>query len=230
MAPPTVRKRDAPDIPASDSDANPSKRLQRSLPGPKKGKRPSFIDSDEMVEVNVQRKDEMKKFLVHKEFICYHSPFFDVAFNGKFQEGISRVLNLEHTAPRTFAMFVEWLYSQKVTVDVEWSPSVLGDLADLWILADRLLVPKLQKEALVAYGENRVALNKRPRREVEHTSREPAQVLIIAYLVLSSLADYKIYPGISFVSKITPKSCSLILYCSQRRRTTANGRGSRERN
>jgi hypothetical protein len=50
-------------------------------------------------------------FLVHKEIICYYSPFFDATFNGKFQEGKTQCMALDDTDPDLFAALVEWLYN-----------------------------------------------------------------------------------------------------------------------
>ena len=42
-------------------------------------------------------------FLVHKEIICHYSLSFDAAFNGKFQEGKTQSMTLDHTDPKLFA-------------------------------------------------------------------------------------------------------------------------------
>jgi hypothetical protein len=48
-----------------------------------------------------------------------------------------------------FGIFVNWLYMQKIKIDsgCEW-PVRCVLLANIWLLADRVMVPGLQKEAL----------------------------------------------------------------------------------
>ena len=124
-----------------------------------------------MVTVNVSKGTYQKSFLIHKEFLCHYSPYFDAAFNGNFQEGANLTLDLEDTSPNTFDIFLDWLYTQKVPSDLEKGengPDVLRQLVDLWLLADRLLIPKLQNEALVALEQTRIALHVRPKYSFNH--------------------------------------------------------------
>jgi hypothetical protein len=114
-----------------------------------------------MVSINVSKDKDAKTFLVHKEFICYYSLFFDAAFNGQFQEGATLKLDLPGVLPAVFDIFVNWLYTQTIAADTQ-PESHMSWLIELWILADRLLAPKLQNQVLVAYDKLRVALWCRP--------------------------------------------------------------------
>lgn len=104
-----------------------------------------------IVTVNVKR-DPLSKtllpFRVHKNYICHYSPYFEAAFNGNFVEGETQVLELDDTDPRIFGMFVNWIYTQELVNEEGNSPSCTSCI-NLWILADRLLVPSLQNQALV---------------------------------------------------------------------------------
>jgi hypothetical protein len=55
-------------------------------------------------------------FPIHKAIVCHYSPFFDATFNGNFEEGTTQEIDLRDTEPAVFSVFVEWFYSQKVTV------------------------------------------------------------------------------------------------------------------
>ena len=109
-----------------------------------------------MVKVNVGfgADGEEQAFLVYKEFICYYSPFFDAAFNGSFEEGKTQSIDIDDVRPAVFGLFVNWLYTQKVTHDED--NATMRNLVDLWILGDRYLVPRLQNQTLVALDQRRV--------------------------------------------------------------------------
>ncbi|TVY90520.1 hypothetical protein LAWI1_G006819 [Lachnellula willkommii] len=157
---PATEKRKAPED--SSPDANASKRVQLSSSQNKKGKRPDFMGPQTMVKVNVSFKadDEKQEFLVHKEFICYYSPFFDTAFNGGFEEGVTQSIDILSVYPQVFGLFVHWLYTQNVVQDQHNEPPT-RDLVDLWLLGDRFLIPRLQNDTLIALDQNRVGTGRR---------------------------------------------------------------------
>jgi len=83
------------------------------------------------------------KFVVHKEWICFHSPFFSSAFNGKFEEGKTQTMTLVDVDPELFAIVAHWIYSKEVRNSQNERPD-LAMCAKLWILVDRFLVRKMQ--------------------------------------------------------------------------------------
>jgi hypothetical protein len=70
-------------------------------------------------------------------------------------EGETQVLDLDDTDPTIFGIFVNWLYMQTIINEEGQLPSC-ENCINLWILADRLLVPKLQNDALTALDQGRV--------------------------------------------------------------------------
>ncbi|TVY44544.1 hypothetical protein LOCC1_G003360 [Lachnellula occidentalis] len=165
--PPEQTRKAAEDSP---SVLEASKRVQRSEK--EKGSRPSFLDATEMVKINVfespsndnKEDDEgvnsaevtKKTFLVHKAILCHYSSFFNAAFNGGFAEDAAQELDLPDTGPILFSIFVEWIYSQRVTMSITtWNNDILT-LTKLWVLADRCLVPRLQNETLGYIEDSRV--------------------------------------------------------------------------
>jgi BTB/POZ domain len=78
-----------------------------------------------------------RKFLIHKDFICYYSGFFAAAFNRSLMEGQSQTMTLDDIDPKTFGLLVDWLYIQRVEAEVIDLPI----LARLWIMDDRFLMP-----------------------------------------------------------------------------------------
>jgi hypothetical protein len=83
-------------------------------------------------------------FLIHKDFICYYSKFFDAAFNGQFEEGQTQAMTLDDIDPDAFGLLVDWLYTQRVDVDGNSLPT----LERLWIMGDRFLIPAIQNSAM----------------------------------------------------------------------------------
>jgi len=89
------------------------------------------------------------KFEIHKCFACYHSPVLDRAFASSFIEGQTQTYRLEDTTSAAFGIVTHWLYSQTLHYEVGWSISdELLELANVWILADKLLIPRLQNDAI----------------------------------------------------------------------------------
>jgi BTB/POZ domain-containing protein len=90
---------------------------------------------------------EVHKFVIHKAFICYYSPFFSAAFNGKFEEGNTQNMELDDVDPQVFGILANWLYSQDVS-DAEKKTPDLVACAELWVLGDRFLMRKLQNDTI----------------------------------------------------------------------------------
>ncbi|TVY89926.1 hypothetical protein LAWI1_G004842 [Lachnellula willkommii] len=129
--------------------------------GPRKRHRanaPDFSQADEVVTFLVgpeTKNRKPKKFIVHKEIACYHSPVLNAAFKSGFIEGRTQTYKLDDVSEGVFKLLVQWLYSQKLTVqyfDREKDPadsSLQGkNLAALYVLADRLAMPSLQNLVL----------------------------------------------------------------------------------
>lgn len=129
----------------------------------------------ELVTFYIGKGDNAKGFVVHKEFACHYSPVFKAAFNSQFIEGQTQTYRLEDTTPEVFQLLVQWLYCQTfdlITEDEEDQSEFgndtgsessgdsvdEGDLSDfektsmklcqLWVLADRLQLPRLQNLAI----------------------------------------------------------------------------------
>jgi len=94
------------------------------------------------------------------------------AFNGGFKEARTRKYEMKDTNPDVFRVFVQWLYSQKVTHihhdDIgQWHDDMTAEekqehenICDpqttiqiqLWVLAEKLLIPRLQNELMDVFG------------------------------------------------------------------------------
>jgi len=111
--------------------------------------------SNEVVTLIAGKED--KKFTVHKQFACFYSPVLKAAFNSGFIEGQTQEYTLEYSSTAAVNLLVEWLYRQEITLPnlnsgseegIERGLRLTRHLAELWILADKLLMPGLQNSAL----------------------------------------------------------------------------------
>ncbi|CZR58478.1 uncharacterized protein PAC_08370 [Phialocephala subalpina] len=173
-----------------EADDPPAKRARTEKPAP------NLLKPTSIVTVNVRKNedDEYETFPVHSNYICHYSPFFKAAFQGGFEEADKQEMNLEDTNPLAFGIFVTWLYTQQICRDSE---DVMKNditwysiLIDLWILADTVLVPRLQNKILEEIDIHRTATKRIPRllyhQIYNGTSAEsPLRLYLIDYCVNS---------------------------------------------
>jgi hypothetical protein len=102
------------------------------------------------VFVTIIVSDAKLNYVVHKQLITFYSPFFDRAFNGQFIEGENQTMTLEDVDGNTFGLFVNWLYTQKVChAGSEPKKLEVMEMAMLWTLAGRFIIPKLQNQSML---------------------------------------------------------------------------------
>lgn len=91
-----------------------------------------------------------KKFGLHKGLLCHHSSFFNSALNGSFKEAAEKSVTLAEESECTFAIFVAWLYSQKLISERDGrdSPCSIEELLTLYIFGDRLEIPELELDVM----------------------------------------------------------------------------------
>lgn len=97
--------------------------------------------------------------LTSQAFACDASPVLNAAFNSTFLEGSTKIYTLFDTDPEIFNRFVQWLYSKNFASNIldsatkELHPNLdmqkkfdaeTLKLLQLWVLADKLLAPRLQ--------------------------------------------------------------------------------------
>jgi hypothetical protein len=101
------------------------------------------------VFVTIIVSDAKLNYVVHKQLITFYSPFFDRAFNGQFVEGETQTMTLEDVDGNIFGLFVNWLYTQKVChPGSEPEKLEVMEMAMLWTLAGRFMIPKLQNQIM----------------------------------------------------------------------------------
>ena len=85
------------------------------------------------------------EFKVYKDFLVYSSQFFNAAFNGNFAEANTQTMKLHDTNAKAFGLLVSYIYIGELE---NGGVITADDLLHLWILADRVLMPKLQNHVL----------------------------------------------------------------------------------
>jgi hypothetical protein len=102
-----------------------------------------------MVTFLVGEGDKEKKFIVHKEFACHYSPTLKAAFSSGFLEGQTQTYRLRDTTQGAVQFLLQWFYKQRLDVlqlesTGRYDGTECESLVYLWVLADQLLMPKLQ--------------------------------------------------------------------------------------
>lgn len=94
---------------------------------------------------------EKVKFGIHKGLLCRYSRYFSAALNGSFKEAQTGIVDLADETIPVIRMFNLWLYTQKI-VGRDSSEDVIKcqDLIDLYIFAEKRVIPKLQDAAILA--------------------------------------------------------------------------------
>lgn len=84
---------------------------------------------------------EERSFLVHEATVCEKSPFFKAACNGeRWASGREGVVTLPTHDPKSFDVFLHWVFTDKVDVELirEGPQAVYAPLARILPLADFL--------------------------------------------------------------------------------------------
>lgn len=101
-----------------------------------------------MIQVKSLKDDNGFEFCadVHKELLCFYSPYYAAAMKGQFAESRqnSFTLELDH---RQTQVFVEWLYTGRVEVEF-WRGKHNDDLHALYIFADQTDIIALRRSIM----------------------------------------------------------------------------------
>ncbi|KAK0112499.1 hypothetical protein ONS96_001735 [Cadophora gregata f. sp. sojae] len=136
----------------SEEEEPKSKRLCNPPPAP------NLVGPQPIVTVKVRADPnpsaKWHTFQVHKNYLCHYSPYFRAALTGPFIESSDQSVQLEDTSPSIFGIFVNWLYTQTLINKSSEQP-LSSHLFKLWILADKMLIPRLQNDILSMLEEAR---------------------------------------------------------------------------
>lgn len=107
-------------------------------------------------------------FRVHRDLLCDESPFFKAAFAKEFKEASEGILDLPEDDVDTFDRFIQWMYSGEYGLSGGFETHAEADerynqLARLYILADKLQVPRLKNDVVNKFFEVKVKARCVPR-------------------------------------------------------------------
>ncbi|KAF2827589.1 hypothetical protein CC86DRAFT_405708 [Ophiobolus disseminans] len=123
------------------------------------------FDAPSMLTVRVGKGPKPKEFIVHESFLTSHSEFFRRAMNGKWAETESRIVKLPKDNPRTFAVYLNFIYTGRLTtmrktqeelsaVDcdtfIRHIESEYQEIFELYVLAEKLQDVSAKDAALTA--------------------------------------------------------------------------------
>lgn len=98
-----------------------------------------------MVTISVGPDGAEEKSVIHKCVLESLSPFFAAAFNSNFEEGRTQLMRLADVEAAEFGLIVHWMYQK----EIEGGAGVrILRAAQLWTLADRFMMSKLQNAAM----------------------------------------------------------------------------------
>jgi hypothetical protein len=105
-----------------------------------------------LTEPHQRELDTKTKFVVHKSFACHYSPVLKEFFATLTVEGRLRKYRLRGTSSNTAQLLVQWIYTQKVDVRrITEQPAgevKSQSLVSLWVLAEKLQIPRLQNAVI----------------------------------------------------------------------------------
>ena len=94
---------------------------------------------------------EKVKFGIHKGLLCRYSKYFSAALTGIFKEAQTGITHFADETVPVIRMFNLWLYTQKIVgPDGSEDDIKCHDLIDLYIFAEKRVIPKLQDAAVLA--------------------------------------------------------------------------------
>ena len=112
----------------------------------------------DLVTIIAGKGPEHQQFKIHKEVCCEHSPVLKSAFTSVFIEGRTQTYKLDDASPEAVRLLCGWLYAQQLDIESAaklWTAETfpkkfneLKSLVELWILAGKLLLPRLQNLAI----------------------------------------------------------------------------------
>ncbi|KAK5088120.1 hypothetical protein LTR05_002337 [Lithohypha guttulata] len=107
--------------------------------------------------VNIYVGSENTHWYIHERLLCYYSPFFSEIFYAddknpeKRKAQRTKAYGLQDEDDLAFEMLVGWLYSRSIRVPKEEKD--VGPLLDLYLLADKLRIGKLNTELVEAVSD-----------------------------------------------------------------------------
>jgi hypothetical protein len=134
------------------------------------------------------------------------------AFNSNFVEGKTQIYRIEDSTEEAFRLVVQWLYSQKLVLlqrtpgypFLEGVTHLSGmaedeSLVELWVLTDKLKIPKLQNAAIDSMEQIRLLTRKIPSSYIINyayqctTANSPLRKYVLAVCALVGTEEFSMF-------------------------------------
>ncbi|OBT71520.1 hypothetical protein VF21_09685 [Pseudogymnoascus sp. 05NY08] len=108
--------------------------------------------------------EQLEEWRIPTDLLCYHSAYFCGALRGESAEAKEQRVELRDADPAAFRTIIECLYTHDISENPEETPeerdASFGHLFDVWVLADYLQIPSLQRTAMQLMG-NQISMDRR---------------------------------------------------------------------
>lgn len=144
--------------------------------------------------VNIKVGPDERNFIVHRDLLRHHSPYFDGALGGSFKESEGNLIRLPENKPDVFELFVGWLYAQRLDQQIDATELMTcRNLARHYVFADMRGVLRL-KDAVITVLIQGLKIHPLPNRhsilqEIPYIYANTAEKSLLRKL----LVDYVIY-------------------------------------
>ncbi|TGO57537.1 hypothetical protein BCON_0064g00040 [Botryotinia convoluta] len=146
----------------------------------------------ETVKLIVGPVSVSKTFVVHKDILCAASPVFEAGFKPVWQKGGDATMELPEDDPIYFAPLVYWIYNNEIVYPYGFSASPMGGLADVYHLAEKHLMPRLQNDLIDSLVYETVTSSRLfvPRTITSIFKNSPAASKLRLFVVNSTLKNW----------------------------------------
>lgn len=103
-----------------------------------------------IITVVVGKGGEAQSFLIYKDLLTAHSPYFKACLNSAWEEGKTDTVRLEDDDPKAFETITNWLFRDPSTME-QIDMRSTTDVALAYKLADKLLMTQLKNHLLDEY-------------------------------------------------------------------------------
>lgn len=127
--------------------------------------------------------EEEHHFKAHKDMLCAKSKFFKAACSKVWASGREKVVRQPEGAPEDFQIYVEWVYTSKLSLDADGIEKQQARLMDLYILGDSIDNYQLRNATM-----KRLIAN--TRKGIQHIERDQVHKVYAATTTGSALRQF----------------------------------------
>lgn len=111
----------------------------------------SYLRSEQTVTIYVGPQRE--KWVLNEKLLCERAEYFRAAFQGNFEEGTTKEMELLEDDANAFAKLVDWVYCDRLEcgnwgriADEDRREKHVVQWCKLWVMADKYGIPELKSK------------------------------------------------------------------------------------